>query len=380
MGPGAVAILLGARLVPRSTDTDYPFRQDSDFWYLTGFAHPDAIAILSTRSEPRFTLFVQPREPEAEVWTGYRPGLEGALSDFGADEAYDCASLPERLPDLLRGAERVYHSFGRRPQIDSQLVEIQEQLRRQSRRGVAPWSALLDPRSISHEMRLVKSEAELEIMRRAAAISCEAHAAAAGLAHADHYEYELEAALGHVFRRRGGSGPAYASIVAGGRNATSLHYAANERPLVAGALVRIDAGAELAFDPSDVTRPYPGGGRFEGAARDVYEHVLAAQHCAFEAVAPGESLPEIHSHTLRRLVEGMIDLGLLEGSPDGLIESEAYKPYYMHGTSHWLGLDVHDVGSYALAGEPRRLEPGMVFTLEPGLSIPADEPRPPAAL
>ncbi len=380
MGSDAVAIVLGAQLATRSHDTEYPFRQDSDFWYLTGFAHPDAVAILSTGKGPSFSLFVQPRDPAAEVWTGYRPGVAGAKQDYSADEAHDCGDLLDELPALLRGADRIYHTLGRRSEIDHKLVKVQEQLRRESKSGVAPASLLLDPRSILHEMRLIKSEAELAIMRRAAEISEEAHAEAAALLRPDRHEYEIQAALEYAFRRRGASGPAYNTIVAGGRGAATLHYIANDRPLREGELVLIDAGAEFEGYASDVTRTYPIDGRFRGAGRAVYEAVLAAQEAALTAIRPGTTLPEIHNATVRCLVEGMLSLGLLSGSADDLIEAEAYKRYYMHGTSHWLGLDAHDVGSYALDGRARTLEPGIVFTVEPGIYVASDDDKAPESL
>ncbi|MCB9726704.1 MAG: aminopeptidase P N-terminal domain-containing protein [Spirochaetaceae bacterium] len=384
MGPDAVAIFVGARLAVRSADTEYPFRQDSDFWYLTGFDHPDAVAVLSTREGPRFTLFVQPRDRAAETWTGYRPGVEGAVADYGADAAHPRAELLGKLPELLRGASRIYHTLGRDGEIDRRLVSLQQEIRRQSRGGVLPANELVDPQLLVHEMRLFKSEDELALMRQAAAISCEAHHAAARLAMPGRWEYELEAALGHVFRARGGAGPAYGSIVGSGRNATILHYIRNDQQLAPGQLVLIDAGVEYDGYASDVTRTYPVGGRFEPAARDAYEVVLAAQQAALDASRPGTTLPEVHQAALRRLCEGMVSLGLLEGEIDGLIESEAYRPYYMHGTSHWLGLDVHDVGAYvARNGEgkpaPRPLAPGMVYTIEPGLYVSPDDPNAPEA-
>jgi Xaa-Pro aminopeptidase len=380
MGPDAVAIVQGASLVTRSADTEYPFRQDSDFWYLTGFGHPDATAVFRTTADaPRYTLFVQPRDRAAETWTGYRPGTEGAMADYGADAAHESGQLLEAMPDLLAGARRIYHAFGRRPALDARVVEIQESLRLHSRRGVSPAADIVDPRSILHEMRLFKSQEELEIMRRAADISREAHHEACQLVAPGRFEYEIEAALDYVFRRRGGSGPAYGSIVAGGANAAILHYVTNDRPLDAGALLLVDAGAELEGYASDVTRTYPVDGRYSGAGKAVYEVVLAAQRAALEAVRPGATLPDIHTLTVRRLVEGMVGVGLLEGDVDDLIAEETYRTFYMHSTSHWLGLDVHDAGSYALDGKPRPLEPGMVFTVEPGVYVARDEERAPEA-
>ena len=371
----------------------YPFRQDSDFWYLTGFDHPDAIAVLSTRQgQPKFTPFVQPRDRAAETWTGYRPGVEGAVADYAADEAQPREAFLEKLPALVRGAERIYHALGRDPGIDARIIALQDEIRRQSRGGVLPAEALIDPRLLVHEMRLVKSSEEIALMQHAAGISLEAHHAAARLAQAGRFEYELEAALGHVFRTRGGAGPAYNTIVGGGRNATILHYIRNDQPLAGGELVLIDAGVEYQGYASDVTRTYPIGGKFEGAARDLYSVVLAAQQAALDASKPGTTLPEIHQTALRVLVDGLRSLRILDGGADEIIAKELYRPYYMHGTSHWLGLDVHDVGAYVVrdglksgdgegegATKPRPLAPGMAYTIEPGLYVAADDEKAPAA-
>jgi Xaa-Pro aminopeptidase len=391
MGPDAVAIFVGARLAVRSADTEFPFRQDSDFWYLTGFDHPDAIAVLSTREGPCFSLFVQARDRAAETWTGFRPGTEGAIADYGADSAHPCEEFLSKLPDLLRGAKRIYHSFGRDLKIDASITALQDEIRRQSRGGILPAEEVIDPRLLVHEMRLHKSSDEIRIMQRAADISLEAHRRAARLAQPNRFEYELEAELGHVFRAHGATGPAYGTIVGGGVNATILHYIRNDQKLRSGDLVLIDAGVELEGYASDVTRTYPVGGKFEPAARDLYEVVLAAQEAAIQASGPGKTLPEIHSSALHVLCEGMVALDILKGDIEQIIESESYRAYYMHGTSHWLGLDVHDVGAYVTANsegqsgdtpsaaQPRPLCEGMVSTIEPGLYIPHDDDNVPEA-
>ena len=379
MGPDAVAIFLGAEGVRRSRDTEFPFRQDSDFWYLTGFDHPGATAILRTDGGPPFTLFVEPRDPELETWNGYRPGTEGAVSDFGADEAHENEKLLEELPKLIKGARRLFHVLGRRPDLDGKLVETLEQARLRSRaQQPEPADTIVDPRPITHAMRLRKEPAELDWMRRAADISHEAHQCAARRAWPGAFEYELEAELLGGFRRRGAAGPAYSPIVGGGANATVLHYVRNDQKLREGQLVLIDAGCELAGYASDVTRTYPVGGRFSGPGRAIYEVVLAAQEAALAECRPGAALPAVHDAALRVLVQGMVDLGLLSGDPAELQAREAYRPFYMHQTSHWLGLDVHDVGSYRRDGEPVALEPNMVFTVEPGLYVPADSDAPDA--
>jgi len=372
MAEGSVALFLGARPATRSADTHYPFRQDSDFHYLTGFDHPGAAAVLrkgASGGAPTYTLFVEPRDPALETWTGYRPGVEGAVADFGADAAHPAGELLEKVPELLRGATRLYHVLGRDGALDAKLVATLDEMRLRSRTHAPPPSEIVDPRSIVHEMRLVKEPAELDVMRRAASITAEAHQAGARLMRAGHYEYEVEAAIDYTFRRRGATGPAYETIVGGGRNATVLHYVTNRDKLREGDLVVVDAGCELEGYASDVTRSYPVGGRYEGPMKALYELVLAAQEASLAEARPGSTLEAVHEASVRTLVEGLVDLGILTGERDALIERQAYTPYYMHRTSHWLGLDVHDVGAYAVDGEPRRLAPGMVFTVEPGLYV-----------
>jgi Xaa-Pro aminopeptidase len=380
IGPDAVAILLGASLATRSADTEFPFRQDSDFWYLTGFDHPDAVAILRTDGGPPFTLFVQPRDRAAETWTGIRPGVEGATGQYEADEAFPCDELLSKLPGILERAKHVYHVLGRRADVDQKIITVQEELRVRTKLGFAPAAEITDPRHILHEMRLFKEPAELELMRQAAAISADAHEHAARLAWPGSFEYQLEAEFLHVFRGRGGSGPAYGPIVGGGHNAAILHYVTNDKALQKDTMVLIDAGAELAGYASDVTRTYPVGGRFTGTGRAVYEVVLAAQEAAIAKTRPGTTLPEIHEAAVRVLVEGMVSLQLVSGSVDDIVANESYKPWYMHGTSHWLGLDVHDVGSYSHGDSPRKLEPGMVFTVEPGIYVREDDENAPESL
>jgi Xaa-Pro aminopeptidase len=380
MEPDSVALLLGARLAPRSRDTSYRFRQDSDFHYLTGFDHPNAAVLLRKDGGPPFTLFVEPRDRDAETWTGYRPGIEGACSDFGADEAHPIGELAGKLPALVERARRVYHVLGRDPSLDAKLVDTIETARIRSRAHAPPPEAIVDPRAIVHEMRLRKEPDELDLMRRAAEISREAHARAARIARGGVHEYELEAEIDSTFRRRGGWGPAYETIVGGGANATVLHYVANDQPLRDGTLVLIDAGCEYQGYASDVTRTYPVGGRFTAPARAVYEVVLAAQEAALERCRPGATLEDVHDAALRRLVEGMVDLGLVGGSLEEVLAGTAWRTYYMHRTSHWLGLDVHDVGAYSTDGKPRKLEPNMVFTVEPGLYVPLSDEKAPEAL
>jgi Xaa-Pro aminopeptidase len=373
MEPDAVALFLGAKMVTRSADTEYPFRQDSDFWYLTGFGHPNAVAVLRTDGGPEYTLYVEPRDRDMEIWTGYRPGTAGAKEHFGADEAHSAADFRKQLPELVGGAKRIFHVLGRDPEADGVISKTLEQLRLRSRQGAEPADAIIDPRSIVHPMRLFKEPAELDIMRRAAAITHDAHAAGAKFARPGCSEFEMEAAIEYTFRRRGACGAAYTTIVGGGSNATVLHYITNSDKLSANEMVLVDAGCELEGYASDVTRTYPIGGRFTGPGRAIYEVVLASQQAGLEQCQPGNTLANIHDAAVRAIVEGLVDLKLLSGDVGGLIESEAYKRLYMHNTSHWLGLDVHDVGSYRTDGEHRPLANGMVFTVEPGIYVASDD-------
>jgi Xaa-Pro aminopeptidase len=373
IGPDAIAIFRGARMVQRSRDTEYPFRQDSDFWYLTGFDHPNATALLRTDGGPEYSLFVEPRNPELETWTGYRPGVEGAREDYGADEAYPEAEFLNQLPDIVRRSKRIYHVLGHASEIDRAITNTLEGMRLRSRNVGSPADAIVDPRSIVHEMRLYKEPAELDIMRRASAISREAHEAGARLAQGGTYEYEIEAAIEYTFRRLGARGPAYTTIVGGGNNATVLHYVTNSEKLQDHEMMLVDAGCELEGYASDVTRTYPIGGSFSAAGRAIYDLVLAAQRAGIEQCAPGKTLADVHAASVRTIVEGLVDLKLLSGEVDDVIEKEAYRRFYMHKTSHWLGLDVHDVGNYGMEGNHRPLEPGMVFTVEPGIYLAADD-------
>jgi Xaa-Pro aminopeptidase len=373
MGPDAIAVFQGASMAARSRDTEYPFRQDSDFWYLTGFDHPNAIAVLRTDGGPEYTLYVEPSNRDKEIWTGYRPGVEGARKDYGADEAYPQAEFLNQLTDLVRRTKQIYHVLGRSSEIDRAITNTLEELRVRSRNVGAPADAIVDPRSIVHEMRLYKEPAELDIMRRASAISREAHEAGAKLARGGTYEYEIEAVIEYTFRRLGARGPAYTTIVGGGSNATVLHYVTNSEKLRDHEMMLVDAGCELEGYASDVTRTYPVGGRFTAAGRAIYDVVLTAQRAGIDQCASGKTLADVHAASVRAIVEGLVDLKLLSGDVDDLIARETYRRFYMHKTGHWLGLDVHDVGNYGSGGNHRPLEPGMVFTVEPGIYVAADD-------
>ncbi len=362
-----IAIVPAAALRLRSNDVTYPFRQSSDLLYLCGWPQPDAIAVFS---KDRFILFVQPRDPRAETWTGRRPGVDGAREQYGADEAYPIEEFEARLPGLLADVPRLFYVLGSEAGLDRKILDALGEVRGGARRGVRAPGEIVDPTEILREMRIYKHPEELAVLQHAAEISREAHHEAARLCRHGNTEYEIEATLDWVFRKRGAAGPAYSSIVGSGENATILHYTENRGTLRAGELVLIDAGCEYEWYASDVTRTYPVNGRFEGAARDVYEIVLRAQSAAIEKAAPGVTLVEIHAVATRSLVEGLIEL-MAQGS---------YSPFYMHQTSHWLGMDVHDVGDYRIEGKPRALEEGMVFTIEPGLYFSASEERTPERL
>jgi len=371
---GGVAILPNAAVTLRNRDVEHPFRANSDFLYLTGFTEPDAVAVLiPDHPEHRYLLFVPPKDPEKEVWTGIRAGVEGAKRDFGADEAYPLDQLDDILPGLLADRERLYVHFGREPAFDAKVTRWLNATRAKERQGVRAPEELVDVEHLLHEMRLVKGPEELARMREAAAITAEAHRRAQEVCRPGMHEYQVQAEMEYLFHYRGAERPAYPSIVAGGANACILHYTENRAPLNDGDLLLIDAGCEVDGYAADVTRTFPVGDSVTGAQREVWDVVLAAQQAAIDQVRPGRSFDDYHQAALRVLVQGMVDLGLLAGEVDGLIERGEFRDFYMHRTGHWLGLDVHDVGRYKVAADHwRTLEPGMVLTVEPGLYIPPD--------
>jgi Xaa-Pro aminopeptidase len=373
MEPNSVAILPAAREVARSNDTEYRFRQDSDFYYLTGFKEPDAVAVVAPGREARFTLFVRPRDKEKETWTGRRAGVEGAREAFGADEAFPIEELQEKLAELLDGARNLYYRLGNgNPELDQTVIRQIARMRGLGWRKVRPPQIITDPGTLLHEMRLIKTEAEIALMQRAADIASDAHREAMRAARAGVKEYEIEALIEYIFRKNGAAAPAYNSIVGSGANATILHYVNNDAELKDGDLLLIDAGAEYECFASDITRTFPVSGRFTGAQRDIYQLVLDCQERCIEMIAPGVTLDEMHRRSVEILTEGMVRLGLLKGEVSKLIEEEQYKKFYMHRLGHYLGMDVHDVGVYHSDGEPRPVEAGMVMTVEPGLYISVD--------
>ena len=373
MEPNSVAILPAAREATRSNDTEYRFRQDSDFYYLTGFSEPDAIAVVAPSKSERYTLFVRPRDKEKETWTGRRAGVEGAKEKFGADAAFSVEEFQEKLAELLDGARALYYRLGNgHPELDQTIVRQIASMRGRGWRNIHPPQAVVDPGSILHEMRLFKTDEEIALMQRAADIAAEAHRAAMRAARPGMKEYEIEALIEYIFRRSGASAPAYNSIVGGGANATILHYINNDAELRDGDLLLIDAGAEYEGFASDITRTFPVSGRFTDAQRDIYQLVLDCQERCIEMIAPGVTMDEMHRRSVEILTEGMVRLGLLKGDVKTLIEEEQYKKFYMHRLGHYLGMDVHDVGLYHSDGQPRPVEAGMVMTVEPGLYIAED--------
>ncbi|MBE9052554.1 aminopeptidase P N-terminal domain-containing protein [Nostocales cyanobacterium LEGE 11386] len=370
----ATAIFRSAPMAVMHNDVEYAYRQDSDFFYLTGFNEPQAVAVLAPHhAEHRFVLFVQPKEREQEVWTGYRCGVDAAKEIYGADAAYPITELDEKLPQYLEKADRIYYHLGRdRSFNDTILGHYQSLLRTYPKRGTGPI-AIEDTGTVIHSMRLVKSDTELALMRQAAAIAVEAHNHALKVSAPGRYEYEIQAEIEHIFRLRGGMGPAYPSIVASGANACVLHYIENHRQMQEQELLLIDAGCAYGYYNSDITRTFPVGGKFTPEQKVLYEIVLEAQQQAIAQVKPGNSFNSIHETAVRVLTEGLVEVGILKGEIDKLIEEEKYKPYYMHRTSHWLGLDVHDVGVYQHGEDkPQILQPGQVLTVEPGLYIVPD--------
>lgn len=370
---GAIAVFPAAPTAIRNSDVDHQYRQDTDFYYLTGFEEPNAVAVLAPdHPEHKFVLFVQPKDREREVWTGWRAGDEGAIRDFGADAAFTIDKLDEELPKLAERADRVYYRFGSDPAFDERLIGFVRRFQRQRQReGTGPTS-VIDPAEMLHEMRLIKTPDELLLVRRAIDITCEGHIAAIEALRPGAYEYEIDAAIGYVFRKNGSPRCGYATIVGAGANATVLHYTANNRRIEDGELVLIDAGAEFGYYTGDVTRTLPAGGKFTDDQAVLYQLVLEAQLDAIDAIRPGATFIEPNDRAVRVLTEGLVRLGLLEGEIDKLIEETAFKKFFMHRTSHWLGMDVHDAGPYKVADEWRRLAPGMVMTVEPGLYIAKD--------
>ncbi len=375
-GGDAVAVLFSAPVATRNNDVEHEYRQDSDFFYLTGFTEPESVVVLSTRGR-KMTLFVRPRDPEREVWDGPRAGVDGAKERFGADEAFPVADFDAKLAGLLADHRRLFYLVGRNRTQDDKVLSVIERGRARTRFATFYPSEIHDPSSVVHEQRLFKGDIELDAMRRAAKITGEAHVRAMAAARPGMYEFELEAMLLETFRRHGSERVAYGSIVGSGPNATVLHYRANDRRIEDGDLVLIDAGCELDYYASDVTRTFPANGKFTREQRAIYDLVLAAQLASIEKTVVGATLEEIHAVGVEIIVDGLLRLGLLHGTRESIVKDESYKAFFMHRTSHWLGMDVHDVGPYFVDGRSRPLAEGMVLTVEPGIYLGANDARVP---
>lgn len=374
-----VAIIPTAPERTRNRDVLYAYRPDSDFYYLTGFTEPEAVAVLIPgREQGEFVMFCRQRDPERESWDGARAGLDGVCEQYGADDAFPIEDLGDILPAMLENRHKVFYNVGHYPDFDLQIMGWVGDIKAKSRAGIVAPTELVDLSHIIHEQRLIKSTEEAKLMLQAARIAARGHRQAMRACKPGMMEYEIQAELEYEFKKSGSGYPAYPSIVAGGANACTLHYIENNQVLNSGDMLLIDAGAEFEGYASDITRTYPVNGRFTDQQRAVYEIVLAAQYAAIEQAKVGNHWNQPHDAAVRVITEGLIDIGLLTGTVDNLIADESYKRFYMHRTGHWLGMDVHDVGDYKIDDEWRVLEAGMVFTVEPGIYIPANDDIPPS--
>lgn len=377
MGTG-VAVIPTAPERLRNRDSHYPYRSDSYFHYLCAFPEPEAVLVLVAGEEPKSLLFCRDKDADKETWDGFRFGPDAARERFGFDAAHPIKSLDEKLVELLANQSALWFSLGHDAAWDARITQAVNAVRAQARTGCHAPTEIHDVRTAVDAMRLIKDEQEISVMRRAASISAAAHRRAMRATAPGKFEYQIEAELLHEFRASGSQAPAYTSIVAGGANACILHYVDNNRRLQDGDMLLIDAGCELDGYASDITRSFPVNGRFSGPQADVYDLVLDVQAAAIAAIRPGASFHDPHAAALKVLVQGMLDLKLLHGTVDGIIESEAYKRFYMHRTSHWLGLDVHDAGEYKQGDHWKTLQEGMVLTVEPGCYIRAADDVPAA--
>ena len=376
---GGVAIFASALPAMRTHSTEYRYRQDANFYYLTGFEEPESICVIAPdHPEHQYVLFVRPRAPEQEVWTGKRFGIEGAKAHFGADEAYPIEEFDEKISEYIGKADRLYYGFGADEAFNRKIIELLKRYRNHRlREGTGP-TILIDPTEILAEMRLVKDEAELEQICRAVDISVEAHMAAMRAVRPGMYEYELESLIDSIYRKNGGTGPAFLTIVAKGANATTLHYTANDCQIQDGDLVLIDAGCEYQYYCGDITRTFPANGKFTEAQRAVYQLVLDVQCEIIESIRPGVSIGEPAQKAVEMLTEAMLKLGLLVGEKEKLIEEEEHRKFYMHSVGHMLGVEVHDVTKTREGEEHKTFQPGMVMTVEPGLYIDPDSENVPS--
>jgi Xaa-Pro aminopeptidase len=373
MEPNSIAILPAALMYIRNRDVEHVYRQDSDFQYLSGFPEPEAVvALIPGREHGEYVLFCRERDPARELWDGLRAGQDGAIAEYGADDAFPIGDIDDILPGLIEGRSRVYYAIGSNQEFDHRLMEWINTIRSKARQGAQPPNEFVALDHLLHDLRLYKSANEVKVMKHAAEISARAHIRAMQASRTGLYEYHLEAELDYEFRKGGSKMPAYGSIVAAGKNACILHYRENDAVLKDGDLVLIDAGCEIDCYASDITRTFPVNGRFSPEQKAIYELVLKANEEAFNHIAPGRHWNEAHEATVQIITAGLVELGLLQGDVGELIAAEAYKPFYMHRAGHWLGMDVHDVGDYKVGGEWRVLEPGMAMTVEPGIYVAAD--------
>lgn len=371
---GAVVLLPSAKEVIRNGDAHYPFRQNSDFFYLSGFSEPESVIVLTNHPCNEFIMFNRPNDPRMETWTGKRAGQQGARFLFGADRAYPIDELRVQLPTLLENCHTLYYPFGHDVAFDQLIIETINHLRTQHRSGINAPEQIVNLDPLLHEMRLFKDAEEIALMQASADISAKAHIKAMRRCRPGMKEYELEAILLETFVSNGSRAPAYSCIVAGGENACTLHYIENDADLKAGDLVLIDAGAEVGGYAADITRTFPVSGKFSASQHLLYELVLKAQLEIINMIKPGVYWHTLQETAVRVLTEGLVQLGLLSGKIEELIATQAYQAFYMHGAGHWLGLDVHDVGLYKQNQHWRQLEPGMVLTVEPGLYVKSDNP------
>jgi len=373
IGSDSIAIIPTASVHIRNRDVEFPFRPDSDFYYLTAYPEPEAVVVLiPDREEGEFLIFCRERDAEMETWHGRRAGLDGAMETYGADDAFPIEDMDEILPGLIEGHDRVFYNMGRDQQFDQRVLGWVNQIRNKSRSGVNAPEEFIALNHFLHEMRLYKSSHEIKLMRKAAQIAAAGHRRAMQYCRPGMNEFQIESELLYEFMRQGSRTPAYPSIVGGGANGCILHYTENKDLLNDGDLLLIDAGAEYEGYASDITRTFPVNGNFNKAQRQAYDLVLAAQYAAIEQVKPGNHWNDPHDAAVKVLTEGMVELGILKGNVERLLEEHTYRKYYMHRTGHWLGMDVHDVGDYKLEDEWRMLEPGMVLTVEPGIYLPAE--------
>lgn len=373
MAPNSIAVIPSAPEQVRSRDTLFPYRQDSDFYYLSGFDEPESVlVIIPEREQGEFIVFCRERDRAREIWDGYRAGPEGVCERHSADDAFPITDIDDILPGLLEGRDRVYYAVGKDQHFDARLMEWVNNIRKRARAGASPPAEFVDLDHLLHELRLFKSAPEIKLMKKSGQIAARAHCRAMQACKPGMFEYQLQAEIEHEFAMAGASFPAYSTIVGGGANGCILHYIENSAPLKEGDLVLIDAGCELEFYASDITRTFPVSGKFSAEQKAIYEIVLRAQLAAIDAAVAGNHWNAPHDATVKIIVEGLLELGLLKGDAEEIIEKQGYSDFYMHRAGHWLGMDVHDVGDYKVDQQWRLLEAGMVMTIEPGIYVAPD--------